>query len=94
MVRYRCHVGHAFTGDVLLAARTSEVERLLWSLMRSHEERAVLARRMAKGEPTRVNGELAEQLERRAREYEEDAEVMRRLLKERNATAIPSDQEE
>ena len=94
MVRYRCHVGHAFTGDVLLAAQTGEVERLLWSLMRSHEERAVLARRMAGAERERVNGQLAEQLERRAQEYEEDAEVMRRLLKERNANAIPSGQEE
>src|SRR5262249_29589916 len=44
MLRYRCHVGHAFTAEAMLAAPADEVERLLWTVLRSHQERAALAK--------------------------------------------------
>jgi two-component system chemotaxis response regulator CheB len=78
--RYRCHVGHALTGDAMLAAKDDEGERTLWKLMRSHQERAALARRMAEEERTH-NRQLAAHLEERAREYDEDAELMRQILR-------------
>jgi two-component system chemotaxis response regulator CheB len=54
MLRYRCHVGHAYSADAILAAQADEVERLLRSLLRSHQERAALAGRAAEAE--RLNG--------------------------------------
>jgi two-component system chemotaxis response regulator CheB len=83
--RYRCHVGHAFTGEAMLAAQTRQIERTLWSLMRSHTERAVLVRRLAAQETS--PGRAAELL-RRAAETERDAELVRQLVRERATTAI------
>lgn len=36
--RYRCHTGHAYTGDALLAAVTEHVEETLWRTVRTLEE--------------------------------------------------------
>src|SRR5262249_31509251 len=73
MLRYRCHLGHAFTADAVLATQGKEVEKLLGTLQRSHQKRAALARRMAEVERARRSHCLANHLERRAGEYEEDA---------------------
>src|SRR5581483_6679040 len=47
LLRYRCHVGHAFSADMVQAAQGEEVDRLLGTLLRAQQERAGLARRMA-----------------------------------------------
>ncbi|HTZ12310.1 MAG TPA: chemotaxis protein CheB [Mycobacterium sp.] len=44
---YRCHVGHAWTADALLRARDNETESALWVAIRSLQEKAKLARRLA-----------------------------------------------
>lgn len=46
-LRYRCHVGHAFTSASLLADQTRELENAFWSAIRLMEEKAGLVRRMA-----------------------------------------------
>jgi two-component system chemotaxis response regulator CheB len=66
-LRYRCHVGHAFTADTVLEAQTTQAEVMLWSLMRAHQERAALARRMAQQERQQSRDALAEALLQRAR---------------------------
>lgn len=80
LLRYRCHVGHAFTAEAVLTAQEMRAEEMLWSLMRAHQERAALARRMAEQQRAKNHGELAEQMEKRAREYADDAETVRELL--------------
>jgi two-component system chemotaxis response regulator CheB len=80
MLRYRCHVGHAFTAETVLSGLDGEVDNMLESLLRSHQQRAALAHRMAEQERGRNRESLAGQLEARAREYEEDAEVIRRMV--------------
>lgn len=84
MLRYRCHVGHAFTSDILLAAQAEQVEQRLWTLLRTHEERAELVRRLADRERERNRDSLAADLQWRAEEYEKDAELLRGLLRDRN----------
>ena len=42
LLRYRCHVGHAFTAETMLAAQATQAEELMWSLMPAHQERAAL----------------------------------------------------
>lgn len=81
MLRYRCHVGHAFAADTVLASQGEEIDRLLGTLLRSHQERAALAQRMAKHERANERHALAEHLESRARDYEQDVEIMRKLLR-------------
>jgi len=81
MFRFRCHVGHAFTADAVLSAQGDEIDRMLGSLQRSHQERADLARRMADMEREENRHNLADRLELRAREYEEDAQVLMQLIR-------------
>lgn len=44
---FRCHVGHAWTSDAVLAARDGEVEGALWIAVRSLQEKVRLARQLA-----------------------------------------------
>lgn len=66
--QYRCHVGHAWTADALLAARDDEIEGALWVALRSLQEKAKLARKMADkagaGTVFRHYNRLAEETER------------------------------
>ena len=48
LVRFACRVGHVFSPDSLMAEHGKELERALWSALRSLEERADLYRRMAR----------------------------------------------
>jgi two-component system chemotaxis response regulator CheB len=81
MLRYRCHVGHAFTADAVLTSQTDEIDRLLGTLLRSHQERAALTRRMAEKERTDGRDMLATQLERRAIDFEGDVQLVKGLLR-------------
>lgn len=44
--RFRCHTGHAFSADSLLAAVTATAEEQLWSAVRSLEETLLLLNHM------------------------------------------------
>ena len=77
MIRFRCHVGHAVTGEALLAQKGIAADAVLWRLLRVHEERAALARKLAQA-AHRPGSREAYQL--RAAGYEEDAAVVRGLL--------------
>lgn len=45
--RFRCHTGHAFTEQALLAGLAKNTETGFWSAMRSLQEEAILKRHMA-----------------------------------------------
>ena len=46
--RFRCHTGHAFSADGLLASLTESIEESLWNAIRSVEESVILMRHIAK----------------------------------------------
>ena len=48
LVRFACRVGHVFSPDSLMAEHGKELERAMWSALRSLEERADLYRRMSR----------------------------------------------
>jgi two-component system chemotaxis response regulator CheB len=81
MLRYRCHVGHAYTADAVVEAGSLEIDKMMETLLRSHRERAALVHHMAKQERGLHNDSLARQLEARAKEYDEDAELVRQLAR-------------
>src|SRR4051812_17569508 len=81
MLRFRCHAGHGFTADAVLAAQGEEIERTLGTLQRAHQERAALARKMAGQERAEQRHNLADRLETRARDYEEDAKLVMELIR-------------
>jgi two-component system chemotaxis response regulator CheB len=47
LLRYRCRVGHAFTAAFLHEEQADQLEEALWAALRTLEEQASLARRMA-----------------------------------------------
>lgn len=65
---FRCQVGHAWTAGALLSARDKEVEGALWVALRSLQEKARLARELARkagsGPLHRRYTDLAEETER------------------------------
>jgi len=81
MIRYRCHVGHAYTADAVVAAGSIEIDKKMEQLLRMHRERAALMHHMAKQERGMRNASLAGQLEARAKECDEDAELVRQLAR-------------
>jgi two-component system, chemotaxis family, protein-glutamate methylesterase/glutaminase len=81
MLRYRCHTGHAFTAETMMEAQAEEAEQILWKLLRSHQQRAELARRLAQKERA-VRPDLADRFLDRARESASDAEMVKRLLRQ------------
>lgn len=91
MLRYRCHTGHAFTDDAVMEAQAIEQDEILWSLLRSHQQRAAFARRMAERERAKQRSQLAAEMGRRAKEYEADAAVIERILESRRVQVAGND---
>jgi len=89
--RFRCRVGHAWSPKSLLTQQSEALEAALWVALRSLEERAALARRLA--EPARQRGHsiTATRFEEQADEAQEAARLVRDLLLNRDtfATAWP-----
>jgi len=81
VLRFRCHVGHSTTAAAMLEAKTASADALLWRLLRVHEERAALSRKMA-FEAQRRHPASANAYSQKAVGYEEDASTIRRLLTE------------
>lgn len=78
-MRYRCHTGHAFGSLALLAGKSAEVERSLYSALRAVSEKSTALRRLAErwsgGMPT-----VRKDYERRAEELDRTGDVLRSLL--------------
>ena len=89
--RYRCRLGHAWSPESLLTQQSEALEAALWVALRSLEERAALARRLA--EPARRRGYTitATRFEEQAAEAQQAARLVRDMLLDRDtfATAWP-----
>jgi two-component system chemotaxis response regulator CheB len=80
LLRYRCHVGHALTGEHLAVDQITAVEKALWLALKTLEESATLARRLA-ARQTQDDGEFSRTLlEDRGREAEIHAATLRQIL--------------
>jgi two-component system chemotaxis response regulator CheB len=79
-VQYRCRTGHAFTGESLFAEQRTSVEAALWTALRSLEESAELAHRLAERAQSRSNDRAADSYRRNAAMYWERAGVIREVL--------------
>jgi two-component system chemotaxis response regulator CheB len=86
MLRFRCHTGHAFAAESLLAQQDRDTEDALYAAVRAVEENAALARRLAERWGDRFPRER-QASETKARELERTAQVLRRLLVNRNGSA-------
>lgn len=80
LLRYRCHVGHGFTAESLMAAQGERLEDALWSALRALDETAGMRRRMA--ERARKGGWnlMARNYEEQAQHAETRAGLVRSVL--------------
>jgi two-component system chemotaxis response regulator CheB len=79
LLRFRCRVGHDYTGEALSAGQQSAADLALWAAVRALEEKAALARRMAAGARERNLVFSLPRFEARAREAEQQAVLLRQL---------------
>jgi two-component system chemotaxis response regulator CheB len=63
VLRYRCHTGHSFTGDVLLDASQHSLEETLWVALRMMEERRNLLSTMATREHSLYASQQTERMD-------------------------------
>jgi two-component system chemotaxis response regulator CheB len=78
--RFRCHTGHAYSAESLLAEISEGVEVAVWNALRSMQEGSILMRQMAAhAETAHDNGDGA-RLEARARELERQANELRTMV--------------
>jgi len=78
-LRFRCRIGHAFGAETLLAEQGRSIEDALGAAVRALQERADLARRVARRIRSGAPGR-AERYDRIVAESERDALVIRRVL--------------
>jgi two-component system chemotaxis response regulator CheB len=78
-LRYRCHTGHAFTFNSLLAELTENIEDSLWITVRSIQESIMLMRHMADHLKGSAQEDVAGLLLAKAGEAEQRAEMVRQV---------------
>ena len=79
-VRYRCHTGHAYSADSLLAEISEGIESSMWNTIRSLQEASILMRQLATHwEDAHGTGSGAT-MQGHAAELERRADVIRDLL--------------
>jgi two-component system, chemotaxis family, protein-glutamate methylesterase/glutaminase len=79
-LRYRCRVGHAWTGHALVEAQSEHMDAALWMALRSLEENVALAREIAARQRSRGHASIATRFDARAVAIEAKAAVIREAL--------------
>lgn len=93
LLRFRCRVGHVYSPESMIDAQTDEVDRALWTALRTLEERAALAHRLAERGRERQHNWVDKAFTDRAVETEREADQIRQLLRVRAGIShsIPDD---
>ena len=78
-IRFRCHTGHGYTADSLVAAMQEGVEASLWGSIRALEETALLIQHLA-GHVREHDAVKADALAGRAADAHRQAKIVRELV--------------
>jgi two-component system chemotaxis response regulator CheB len=92
LVRFRCHVGHAYNGEILLAEQTEALEAALWTAVRIFREKSVLGRQLAALARNKGNDRAADRFEEQAAQEDQYGKLIVRhvLNREPGAPAAPA----
>jgi len=83
LVRFRCHVGHAFSPASLAQDQSESIERALWGAVRALKEKAILNRNISDRARGRGDRATAASFEEYANESEEYSNSLRRLMQDK-----------
>jgi len=90
ILRFRCHTGHAYSGESLLVALNEGIENALWSALRAVEEGQLLLERMA-GHTSSADGGHAARLRTQLARVTDQAELLREIVGQRVALVPTED---
>ena len=79
-IRFRCHTGHAFSADTLLADITEGIEDALWNAVRNVQESVLLLNHMGDHFADINKPRLAAMYFKKAKEAEARSEVVRQAV--------------
>ncbi|HYF02449.1 MAG TPA: chemotaxis protein CheB [Patescibacteria group bacterium] len=79
MLRFRCHVGHAYTAASLQADQSENLEDKLWAVVAALDENAMLLRRMA-DENINSDSMTPDELEEQAQKADENSQLLRSII--------------
>jgi two-component system chemotaxis response regulator CheB len=77
LLRFRCHVGHAYSTESMQSEQSRVLESALWSALRGLEEQADLFRRVARRSP---GSSTARRFEQRAAEASHHADAIKNTI--------------
>ncbi len=77
LVRYRCHVGHAYSAELMSLALDDNLRRALGSALRTLDERIAFARKLESEARLSGRTRIAASWASKASEFEEEAKVVR-----------------
>jgi two-component system, chemotaxis family, protein-glutamate methylesterase/glutaminase len=76
LTRYRCHVGHAYTDELMHLAVDESLRRALASALRALDERVALVRKLEAQAAATGHKQLAESWARRRREFDQETGII------------------
>jgi two-component system, chemotaxis family, protein-glutamate methylesterase/glutaminase len=79
-IRFRCHTGHAFSADSLLAGISESIEEALWTSIRSIQESTILLNHMGDHFAEANQAKVAAMYFKKAREAMQRAELVRKAV--------------
>jgi two-component system chemotaxis response regulator CheB len=79
-IRFRCHTGHAYSAESLMAEMDESVNDALWNAIRAMEESALFMRHLSEHEVESGNAPGAQGFERSARAALRRAELVRQAV--------------
>ncbi len=81
LVRFRCHVGHAYTAERMSLAIDEGLRRALASALRALEERLTLARKLQKQAERQGHPLLATNWREKGEEFQENLATIRAAIR-------------
>ena len=94
MVRYRCHVGHSYTAELMSLALDDNLRRALASALRALEERVALGRKLYRQAVDGGHRLLAQNWADKTREFEREMDVIRASIGRMDRIAAAEDAKE
>lgn len=79
-LRFRCHTGHAYSVETLMAEFSEKSEETLWNAIRAIEELVILMNRMAEQFEQHKHDEAAATLRKKANEARQRSEQVRGIV--------------
>ena len=89
--RFRCHVGHTYTAEVMSLALDENLRRALASAKRALEERVMLARQLRSQAEASGHRLLAETWADKAKEFEREMDIIRNSTRRMDRFAAEAD---